>query len=221
MKRSDPDALRARREAVQLQAAALQERKAQMSAKLDQKRQALADRQKPGKKTHEPHSRGLWLSAVLAALLVASLLHKCDPAPPEVTEVTVPCSPEGGGAGQAVEKPQPPPPVSRRSRPPAPPVAAGPLPWIEAFQIQVAARSPRLAACFEGAHSPGTLKWSAAAEPTSGRISDHTVETMLGSPPLTRAQRSCVLSVLSDPGYDLGESGARATPTRVSLVVEF
>ena len=79
----------------------------------------------------------------------------------------------------------------------------------------------RVLACFEGAASPGTLKWTALVEPASGRVTDQKVETMLGSAPLSRDQRNCVLEVLARPGYDLGETAARATPTRVSLVIEF
>ena len=58
-------------------------------------------------------------------------------------------------------------------------------------------------------------------EPTSGRVGDQQVETMLGGAPLSRSQRDCVLEVLSAPTYALGEAASRATPTRVSLVIEF
>jgi len=216
MKRPDPEAVRARKQA-------LQARQAELREHLNQKRATLADRRKAApNRPPEQRSRCWPLCAVLAALLLACLLKDCR-CDPEVVEPPAPVAiarPEPTST-EPVEDPVPPPPVRRRGRPSAPPVAAGPLPWLEAFQLQVAARSPRLAACFEGAASPGTLKWTALVEPASGRVTDQKVETMLGSAPLSRDQRNCVLEVLARPGYDLGETAARATPTRVSLVIEF
>jgi hypothetical protein len=96
-----------------------------------------------------------------------------------------------------------------------------PMPWIASFRLQVSARSPRLAACFVGAPRPGALKWTASVEPGTGRVSDHTLEPALESDPLTAEQKACLLAVLSDPPYRLAVEGARATPSRVSVAIEF
>ena len=106
------------------------------------------------------------------------------------------------------------------------PAFQGPPPktptWIDAFRMQVAARSPRLARCFEGAERPGQLKWRVAVEPVSGQVSDSELEPMLLSDDLTRIERDCVMSVLSDPPYALkGDEEDPTLPTRVGLVIEF
>ena len=58
-------------------------------------------------------------------------------------------------------------------------------------------------------------------EPDSGRVSDVTLEATLQSDPLTAEQRACALEVLSEPPYRLDAEGARSTPSRVSLAIEF
>ncbi len=102
-----------------------------------------------------------------------------------------------------------------RTPPPAP------VPWVTALRLQVAARSPRLAECFVGATRPGKLRWSASVEPASGLPSDHSLEPLFQTDGLSRAERDCVLQVLSDPPYQLRHAGERATPSRVGMVLEF
>ena len=60
-----------------------------------------------------------------------------------------------------------------------------------------------------------------AQEPVQGLVSDQDVEATLSSDELTRAQRTCVFDVLSDPPYRLETEDPRATPSRVGLVIEF
>ena len=132
MKRPDPEAVRARKQA-------LQARQAELREHLNQKRATLADRRKAApNRPPEQRSRCWPLCAVLAALLLACLLKDCR-CDPEVVEPPAPVAiarPEPTST-EPVEDPVPPPPVRRRGRPSAPPVAAGPLPWLEAFQLQV------------------------------------------------------------------------------------
>ena len=58
-------------------------------------------------------------------------------------------------------------------------------------------------------------------EPTSGLVSDHTLEPMLLTGALTQPERACVFEVLSDPPYKLETGEERSTPSRVGLVIEF
>ena len=209
-------ALEASKSALGARKDALRQRQAQMRDRIEQRRAALSAAQ-----PRKPRSRMLRRGLLLAGLLVLCLLQDCEEDDAPVPEAT-PAAAQPDPAGPGSEPPSPPPPpVSRRDRPAAPPVQAGPLPWLTSFQLQVSARSPRLTGCFEGATSPGLLKWSASVEPSSGQLSDQQVETLLGSAPLTRPQRDCVLEVMSAPAYDLGAAASRATPTRLSLVIEF
>jgi len=105
------------------------------------------------------------------------------------------------------------------------PELAAPTPtepdWLQAFRLQVAARAPRLAPCFEGASAPGHLRWSAAVEPRRGTVSDHLLEPLLPEDVITTEARDCALAVLSDPPYRLPSEDAPTTPTRVALVLTF
>ncbi|MEQ1570454.1 MAG: hypothetical protein ABMA64_32775, partial [Myxococcota bacterium] len=110
--------------------------------------------------------------------------------------------------------------VTRGERPDYTAPDPGALPWIGALRMAVAARSPRLAACFVGADQPGRLAWTASMDPVTGVASDQGVEP-LGAALLTTEQRTCVLGVLSDPPYVLGADAGRSTPSQVRLVLEF
>ncbi len=99
--------------------------------------------------------------------------------------------------------------------------AVAPPLWLASLRIQVAARSPRLAECFEGTTRPGTLRWSVAVDPDQGVVSDPEVLPTLAGQELSSAQRRCVLGVLSDPPYQLATGDEPATPARVALVIEF
>jgi hypothetical protein len=94
--------------------------------------------------------------------------------------------------------------------------------WLEDFRLQVAARSPKLARCFDGADRPGALRWTVAMSLVNGGVSDHELEPIGGSD-LGQGQRDCLLQALSVPRYRITHApdGGDATPRRISIVVEF
>jgi hypothetical protein len=98
-----------------------------------------------------------------------------------------------------------------------------PRTWVDEFRIQVAARSPRLAECFQGSERPGALRWTAAVSPDSGMVSQHELEPLGVTGDIGVAQRDCLIAALSTPHYQLqaGASGALSTPVRVGIVIEF
>lgn len=192
--------------------ARIEARKAELQARLDQRRPQTQRRR-----------RWPWLLLLLLLLLLLCMRPcRCTPVPDgplaEPEE-------EATGEGEAAESPPEPEPltghIDRTDRPAMPTPAPAPLTWIDAFRMQVAARGPRLAACFEGSAEPGTFKWTVLVEPVEGKVSDPTLEPTLGSAPLTQAQRACALEVLSTPAYHLDGGGERSTPSRVSMVIEF
>lgn len=94
--------------------------------------------------------------------------------------------------------------------------------WLDAFRMQVSARSPRLAECFQGTERPGALRWVAAVNPDSGAVSDQTFEPVGLALELNRGQRTCLTQVLASPAYKVPAPPAdHAFPSRVSLVIEF
>ena len=214
MSRADRQALRARRREIR---AELARRKAAARHALAQKRQALGG----GKTRKERHRRRL--VALLLLILLLALLPDCDCSEPEPEPEPIPPSLLGEGAVEDED----PPPVSlggrirRQDRPEFASPAPAPLPWLDAFRMQVAARSPRLATCFVGVSQPGTLKWTTSVEPMTGQVSEHELEPTLLSEPLTRRQKACIIDVLSEPTYQLQANGERSTPSRVGMVLEF
>lgn len=124
-------------------------------------------------------------------------------------------------AGVAAPVPRPDPRLEQVARPRYVPPAPEAPPWLAAFRLQVAARGPRLAACFEGAPRPGSLRWTTALEPGSGRVSDHVLAPTTQSDPLTAAQRACVIGVLETPPYRLEGTHTATTPPRVSIGIAF
>ena len=177
---------------------------------------AIRARQAELRARRRRRTAGVVLLVVLLALLC------CVSCPSEEPEVPAEAVVVDGG-GVKVEVPEPPAPLdktARRDRPDFQNKPADPLSWIDAFRLQVAARSPRLAECFVGADQPGTLKWTVSVEPGSGRVSDHELEPTLDSADLTSEQRACVLGVLSDPPYRLG-GAERSTPSRIGMAIEF
>lgn len=159
-------------------------------------------------------------------ILLLLLLIRCD------------CGP-GAGAVKELEKPE----VEPKTKPDAgvkvPPkkpltgkgtrvnrgafgVAAPPPPsWIDEFQLQVAARSPRLAQCFLGVERPGALRWAASVNGKSGAATDHEFELIGSVDDLTADQRECLIKVLSYPPYKLTAPEKEALPNRVGMVIEF
>jgi hypothetical protein len=93
--------------------------------------------------------------------------------------------------------------------------------WLDDFRLQVAARSGRLAQCFTGNDRPGTLRWTTSVNPENGSVSQHEIEAVGNGAELQGKQRECVVKVLSNPAYKLGEESKRGLPDRISLVIEF
>jgi hypothetical protein len=162
--------------------------------------------------------------ALLALLLLLLLLcSRCTCAPP-VEAPEAPLPPAQVEPPEAAPAPAPlpdRPSIPRIDRPAFETEPQDPLPWLDEFRLQVAARSPRLAGCFVGAERPGRLRWTASVEPSRGRISQQAVEPVLVMDALTSEQKGCVVGVLADPPYELRAEEGASTPTRVSLVVEF
>jgi hypothetical protein len=167
-----------------------------------------------------------WLIAILLLLILLLLLWLCS-CGPEPVETAGPAPPTREVVVPAPEVPPAPAPLQRTPRIDRPDYRAeppGPPPWLTSFRMQVAARSPRLATCFEGTARPGALKWTTAVEAAGGSVSAHALEPMLLTDELTAVQKACVLGVLSEPPYRLqgGPDGSPdAPPSRVSLVIEF
>jgi hypothetical protein len=159
-------------------------------------------------------------------LLIASLM-RCECAQPPPSEV--PKVEAKDAAKPPVEPPEPMParrqplrariePQSRASYPGHD--QASPA-WIDAFRLQVAARSPKLAQCFTGSDRPGSLRWTASVNPRSGAASDHELEPVGASAALRRDQYECIVRALSSPPYRLTAPLGESLPQRVSLVIEF
>lgn len=171
---------------------------------------------------------------LLLVLLLLLLLVRCECDAPPVSLRPAP------GVGKVATppdvtppsvKPQPPPArkvkrkrkrtrIKRRERPAFEAVASGPPPWLARFRLQVAARSPRMSACFEGAGAPGALKWTASVDAKTGRVSDHVLEPVLVGGSLGAKRRQCLIEVLSAP-YRLPAGEGDGLPSRVSIVIEF
>ncbi len=160
----------------------------------------------------------------IAVLLLLLLLIRCDGPPgeaPPVTKAVV-------DAGVEVKKP----PVKLAKRPKVPvkskaverpgfePPDRAPARWVDEFRLQVAARSPRLASCFNGTDRPGALRWTALVSRQTGAVGDFDFEAM-GNAGLSRDQLECLTDVLSSPGYRLDTETEEGLPERVSLVLEF
>ncbi|MEL6349001.1 MAG: hypothetical protein AAFV53_38205 [Myxococcota bacterium] len=188
-------------------------KQAQLKARLREKK----------KQTQKKKKRWPWLLLLLLLLLLAMLSDcSCAEAPEEVPEAPVPVA---GPAAPPEQAAPPPKPLrgrmARRDRPEYDLNAAQALPWLGAFRLQVSARSPRLAECFVGANQPGALRWSTFVEPSTGKVSQNTLEPVKATDTLTFGQRDCVLAVLAAPDYRLPSEDGRSTPSRVSMVIEF
>lgn len=93
--------------------------------------------------------------------------------------------------------------------------------WLEAIQMQVAARHERLAVCFSKVDGPGALRWTFSINTNSGRVSDHELEPVGASATLSSAQEKCIIDVLSYPAFDLEEAPKEGVPSRIALMLEF
>ena len=166
------------------------------------------------------------IAAVIVALLLLLIRCDCGPGtPPPVAKVAEVEPPEPKPKPKVKVKPGPKKGLdgqgTRLNRGDLGVGAPPPPSWIDEFQLQVAARSPRLAQCFTGMDRPGALRWSVSVNGKSGATSDHEFEPVGVSSELSPEQRECVVKVLSNPGYKLTAPEKEALPNRISLVIEF
>ena len=165
-----------------------------------------------------------------AALLLMAWLLRCDPeeAPTKKEKVSEKVKEV---ATRTAARPTPPTPraapapskarIVRRSRTTYETSAPAPPTWMDELRLQAAARSPRLAQCFEGTERPGAVRWMAALDPETGTVSEHELEPLGADAPLTSQQRACVARALSTPRYQLTGPPLQPFPERVTLVIEF
>jgi hypothetical protein len=97
----------------------------------------------------------------------------------------------------------------------------GPPSWLPQFRLQVAARSPRLAACFIGSEKPGALRWSALVHAQSGRVTESEIEPVFRGSGIDNRQHACLVKGLTEPKFLLDEPDPDAAARRVSLIFEF
>jgi hypothetical protein len=167
--------------------------------------------------------------ALLIAILLLLLLMRCEcteePEAPAVVEPTLP-EPPPPKKPVAPKRPKTPPvvlegtvPASERDtlavEPTTPPT------WLPQFRLQAAARSPRLAACFNGSEKPGALRWSALVHARSGRVSESVIEPVFRGVSINDAQTDCLIKGLTEPPFALDEPDPQAAARRVSLIFEF
>lgn len=101
-------------------------------------------------------------------------------------------------------------------------VAARPGPdWLDELRLQVAARSTRLATCFNGSERGGAIRWTTSIDVKTGAVTGHELEPLGATPSLTDEQKRCATQALSQPGYHLTHPPSSKLPNRVSLVLEF
>ena len=208
--------------------AALKAQKAALKARLAEEKAAIRAQLAANRPRRRSLRRRLALLVIL--ILVWLLLRSCDcetpPGPP-------PMAPDGAPPVALVSAdaalPDASPPRKRRKRgritPRDRPAFVNQTPetqsWLAAFRVQVAARSPKLARCFEGTERPGALKWTAAVDIPRGVVSDQSLESVLTGVSLSKARRACLQGILKDPPYRLPSPPTRAGPSRVSIVIEF
>lgn len=206
----------------------LRRRKKELRRSAERMRQAARERmERLPSVRREKRRRRIRRAVTIAALLLLAMLVRCEcepspPAPPP--EPVVKPAPE-------VKPKKPAPPASkpkafrermeRQRRGRYQNEAQTSPSWLDDFRLQVAARSPRLAQCFDGTERPGALRWTAAVNAASGSVSDHALELVGTGGELSGKQRDCVLGALSSPGYRLKPEQKQDLPGRVSIVIEF
>jgi hypothetical protein len=154
-------------------------------------------------------------------LLLLLLLIRCDCQPGKVPAAVKPTVDAGTTLSRAASpKLKAAERNPKTSRPAFQLSAQAPPPWLDAFRMQVAARSPRLSKCFNGTERPGSVRWNLTFSPESGSVSEHTFEPV-GRAELSESQHTCMTSVLSSPPYAIEGVDPRSVPPRLSLVIEF
>lgn len=169
------------------------------------------------------------IAAALVSVLLFLLLLRCECEEPVALEPLVEEPPVEVLAPAA-------PPTPTKRRPPRAPLAGKiapsertrlevdatrPPPWLSQFRLQVAARSPRLATCFNGVEKPGALRWTALVHARSGRVSEPVLEPAFRGGELETSQVECLVRGLSNPPYNLDAGDDEAEARRVSLIFEF
>ena len=195
----------------------------QLKAQREAARAALAEKRAslPGKKKKDNRRRNALLLLLLLLLLLVMIPDcNCAHSPGVIGPPIPPAGPaEEEAEGKWVE---PPGRIGRRDRPEYDVAPARQLPWLEAFRMQVAARSPRMAECFVGTDRPGAIRWTTSVVASSGQVSAHELEPMLQGAGISQRQGECLIEALSEPAYQLpGADPERSVPDRVSLVIEF
>lgn len=207
------------------------ELKKQLRAKMKELKRSARERMDADPRVRAAKRRRRIQQGVGASLLLLLLLFiRCDCSQPPVENVVAVAD---AGVKEPVAK----------VVPPAPKVKKAPLKgklestgrgkyegeataapsWLDEFQLQVAARSTRLAECFNGTDRPGALRWTASVNGESGTVSDHEFDWIGGGGSMGTPQRKCLITTLSNPGYKLKipKSDEKPLPSRVSLVIEF
>lgn len=194
----------------------LRERRQQMDQRVERLRNRPSLKERQEAKARRRKRRRQILLVVLALLLLLLLLRRCDVqrgAGPAGTPV----------AGQPT--PVPTPALTARTKTQKRPgysVAARPGPdWLDEFRLQVAARSPRLAACFNGSERSGAIRWTASIDAATGAVTGHEFEPLGTTAILSADQKRCATQALSQPNYRLTLRPHQPLPDRVSMVLEF
>ena len=175
----------------------------------------------------ERRRRRIRRAVTLAVLLILASLIRCEcgPGKPKgvATLTVLPLLPKPPVAPKAVTRPKAPlhAHVASQARGAYATGASAPPPWLDAFRLQVAARSPRLAKCFTGQDRPGALRWTSSVNPKSGAVSDHELELIGSADELRREQKLCLEGVLNAPRYLFENIPGQALPSRISMVIEF
>jgi hypothetical protein len=175
---------------------------------------------------HKKNRRRLMLLLAILALLLLRLDCSCEPVPAPPIEPVAKPPPEVKPVDKPKRKLRPKKPtfegkVDKSDRgamevePPPPPS------WLPQFRLQVAARSPRLASCFEGNERPGALRWSALVHAKSGKVTESIVEPAFRGATLDDRQTKCLIDGLTAAPYNLAEPDDQAGPRRVSIIFEF
>ncbi len=162
-----------------------------------------------------------WLSVLLLLLLLIECPGQGQGTaqPVSVAEVVTP------PVKAVPKKVKPRPPLTLPPRPVPRPAFDAPArlapAWVDAFRLQVAARSPRLSQCFNGTSRPGALKWTTLVAMETGAVGNHEFEAVGAAAELTSTQLKCLEQVLSAPAYQLPDVNRDGLPQRVSLILEF
>lgn len=203
----------------------MRERRHAMKTALASRRREVQARLRAAKRARRgPPSKWRRRALMVAIILLLLLLHLCQEAPPLSVGRPVPPTPP---PPMTVEPPPivKPPPIrkrlTKRDRPEYESSTPTKKPWLDAFRLQVAGRSVKLATCFEGVERPGAVRWVASLDAKTGEVGEHSLEPVANGVVLTREQKKCLVAALSSPPYRLEGAEPTATPERVAMVVEF